>query len=201
MSASLSQILLRQPARATHEPLLRGRALRRGHLGVEFFLESFGAERLAALPAARIADHFPGLVVDGHRVGIGFDGELVPDVARRHAIAVAIESQSEIFVNQGFGNIAVVGREQWQGPQRLGLETIIGSLAGFAVLASVGDFLQPLARLRVDVAEIGEGAQRPEVLAHISDGAFDLTFLPGRGDMTGARDEIYTRGRRRESAD
>ena len=52
--------------RAFQIPLLRGRALRRGHLRVEFFLKAFGAEGLAAFPAARIAHDLAGLVVDGH---------------------------------------------------------------------------------------------------------------------------------------
>jgi hypothetical protein len=77
--------------------------------------------------------------------------------------------------------------------------TVIGSLAGLAVLASVGDFLEPSAHLRVHVAEIGERAQRPEVLAHISDGAFDFTFLPGCGNMAGARDEIILAGEGEEA--
>ena len=57
------------------------------------------------------------------------------------------------------------------------------------MLALVGDFFQPLARLRVHIGQIGEGAQRPEVLAHISDGSFDFAFFPGRRDVTGARNE------------
>src|SRR5947209_6404020 len=57
------------------------------------------------------------------------------------------------------------------------------------MLALIGNFLQPLSRLSIDVREIGEGTQRPEVLANITDGAFDLAFFPGRPNVTGSRYE------------
>ena len=44
--------------------------------------------------------------------------------------------------------------------------------------------------LRVHIGETGEVAQRPEVLPEITDGAFDFSFLPGRSDMTGTRNEV-----------
>jgi hypothetical protein len=46
-----------------------------------------------------------------------------------------------------------------QGPQKLGLEAFIGSLAGFSMLALVGDLIDPLPRLCVDVGQIGESSQ------------------------------------------
>ena len=42
--------------------------------------------------------------------------------------------------------------------------------------------------------EVGKRAQRPEVLPYISNGAFHFTFFPGRGDMTGARNETIFAG-------
>ena len=62
-------------------------------------------------------------------------------------------------------------------------------MPGFAMTALIGDFLQPLAGLSVHIGQIGEGAQRPEVLAHITDGSFDFAFLPSRRYVTGARNE------------
>ena len=41
----------------------------------------------------------------------------------------------------------------------------------FAMVPLVGDFLQPLPRLAIYVSQVGEGAQRPEILAQISDAA------------------------------
>src|SRR5437588_13020831 len=69
-----------------------------------------------------------------------------------------------------------------------GWKRSLGRLPGFAMTALVGDFVQPLAGLRVHIGQIGEGAQRPEVLAHITDRPFDFTFVPGRRPVTGARD-------------
>ena len=146
-------------------------AERGGRLSIEFFLEAFGAEGLPAFPAARIAHDLAGQIVNGHRGGIGFHGKLVADVAWRHTAAVAVEGQSQVLVYEGLGKIPVVRGGQRQGPKCLRLETVIGRLAGLAVLASVGDLLEPGARLRVDIAEVGKRTQRPEVLAHIPDGA------------------------------
>jgi hypothetical protein len=42
--------------------------------------------------------------------------------------------------------------------------------------ALIGDFGQPLPRLTIDVVQIGELAQRPEVLAKIPYGALDFSF-------------------------
>ena len=44
----------------------------------------------------------------------------------------------------------------------------------------VSNFFQPLAGLRVPIRQIDEGAQRPEVLAHIADRSFDFTFIEER---------------------
>ena len=54
------------------------------------------------------------LIVDGDRGSIGFEGEMAADIARRHAVAVAVERQSEIFVDQSFGGIAIVGHDHGQ---------------------------------------------------------------------------------------
>ena len=133
--------------------------------------------------------------------GVGFDGELLAHVTRGHAVPVAIEGETQIFMNERFGGIAVIGSIAGRGRESFGLETFVGRLAGFAMLALIGDFFQPLARLRVHIGQIGEGAQRPEVLAHIADGAFDFSFFPSRRDMTGARNEVVFAGEGEEARD
>ena len=70
-----------------------------------------------------------------------------------------------------------------------GLKAIHRPLAGFAMLALIGDFGQPLPRLAIHIVQIGELAQRPEVLAEIADGAFDFAFFPAAGRIAGARVE------------
>ena len=74
-------------------------------------------------------------------VSIGFDGEFSADIARWHAVAIAVEGEPDIFVDQRFGRVAVIGQQSRQRSQRLRLKTFIGWLAGFAVLALVGDLL------------------------------------------------------------
>src|SRR5271168_1065574 len=67
------------------------------------------------------------------------------------------------------------------------------------MLALVGNLVDPLACLCVDIGQIGEGSQRPEALAYIADGAFYFTFLPGSADMAGARNEAALAGEGEEA--
>src|SRR3954452_2976865 len=53
--------------------------------------------------------------------------------------------------------------------------------------ALIGDLGQPLPDLAIDIVEIGELAQGPEVLAEITDGTFDLAFFPTTGRVAGPR--------------
>ena len=59
------------------------------------------------------------------------------------------------------------------------MKTLLRPLAGLTVKALVGDFVPPLAGLAVDVGQVGERAQGPEIAADISDVFFDFPFLPG----------------------
>jgi hypothetical protein len=49
--------------------------------------------------------------------------------------------------------------------QGLGAKAFFRSLAGFAMAAPIGNFVKPVADLQVDVSQVGEGTQGPEVLA------------------------------------
>ena len=60
----------------------------------------------------------------------------------------------------------------------------------FPMLAPVGDFGEPLARLAIDIIQIREAARGPEVLANTADaGPLHFSFLPTRGWIAGTRDE------------
>jgi hypothetical protein len=52
------------------------------------------------------------------------------------------------------------------------------------MLALVGDIGEPLPHLTVGIMQISELAQRPEILAHISDGTFDFAFGEKRALQT-----------------
>jgi hypothetical protein len=69
-------------------------------------------------------------------------------------------------------------------------EPIDRAFARLAVHTLIGDFAQPLPHLPVHVVQIGELAQRPEVLAQVTDGAFDFSFLPSAGRIAGVRIEV-----------
>jgi hypothetical protein len=46
----------------------------------------------------------------------------------------------------------------------------------------------------IDIVQIGELAQRPEVLAKISDGALDFSFFPAAGGIAGMREKAELTG-------
>ncbi len=69
-------------------------------------------------------------------------------------------------------------------------------LAGFSVDAVVGNFVEPGSGLGIDIGQLGELPQGPEVLADIADATFfDLAFLPRSRDMAGARVEVVLAGK------
>ena len=64
----------------------------------------------------------------------------------------------------------------------------------------VGNLGQPLSRLAVHVMQVGELAQRPEILANVSDAAaFHLPFFPAAGRVAGPRDEVVFAGECQET--
>ena len=66
--------------------------------------------------------------------------------------------------------------------------------------AHVGDLGQPLPRLAVHIVQISELAQRPEILAHVSDtAAFHFSFLPATSLIAGPRDEVVFAGECQET--
>jgi hypothetical protein len=71
---------------------------------------------------------------------------------------------------------------------------------GFAMQALIGDFGQPLPRLAVHIVQIGELAQRPEVLADVSDAAaFHFSFFPAAGRIAGPRVKVVFAGEGQEA--
>ena len=114
-------------------------------------------------------------------------------------VTVAVERQTQVFVDQRFGGVAVVVRDDRQWPQSLGLETFERALTRLAMYPLIGDFCQPLPRLPVHVMQIGKLAQRPEILAKISDSALDFPFFPAAGGIAGMRVEAIFTGEGEET--
>ena len=57
---------------------------------------------------------------------------------------------------------------------------MVGTFSRFTMEPLIGDFIQPLPHLAIHVSQVGEGAQRPEVLAQVSDaGALNLALTEG----------------------
>lgn len=190
-----------QAIQRIEQPLLRlGTARRRPLLGEDLF-ETIGAESLAAPPRPRITDDLLNAIIDGDGTGIGLDRQPPANVAVWHTIAIGIKPKSEILVNEGFAGVAVVVRDDGQRPQGLRLETIERPLARLAVHALISDFGEPLPRLAINIMQIGELTQRPEVLAQVSNGAFHFSFFPTAGGIAGVREEAIFAGEAKESGE
>jgi len=116
-----------------------------------------------------------------------------------NTITIAIESQPEVLVDERFGGVAVVIGNDRQWPQCFRLEAFQRPFAGLAMQALIGDFGQPLPRLTIDIVQIGELAQRPEVLAKIKEDALDFSFFPAAGRIAGMREEAVFTGEGEES--
>jgi len=68
------------------------------------------------------------------------------------------------------------------------------------VQALVGNFVQPLPHLAIDIGEVGKLAERPEVLAEIADApAFDLAFFPARRRVAGSGKKATLAGEAQEA--
>ena len=64
----------------------------------------------------------------------------------------------------------------------------------------IGDFLQPLPGLAVHIGQIGEAAQRPEIMTEIADaGFFHFAFFPGGARIAGSRIEVVLAGKSQEA--
>jgi hypothetical protein len=92
------------------EALLRPRTFGCGTQVGQFGFESIGTQDLSPPPTAGIGDDFVDAVVDGDRTGIGLESEATADVAVGDTVAVAIEVQAEIFVNERLDRVAMVSR-------------------------------------------------------------------------------------------
>src|SRR5437773_2057186 len=129
------------------------------------------------------------LVIDGDGRRIRLHDEPATNVTRRHTVAITVKRQTEVFVHERVTTIAIVGCNRRQRPHGFRTKTFFGCLTGFAMTALIGDLLEPLASLRVDVGQVDEAAQRPEVLTHVADGALHFTFFPSSRHMTCTRNE------------
>jgi hypothetical protein len=116
------------------------------------------------------------------------------------AVTIAIELQAEIFVDQSLRRVPVIVKDHRQRAQGIGPEAVDGSLPGLLMEAHVGDFSLPLSRLAVHIVQVGELAQRPEILAHVSDAAaFHLSFFPATSLIAGPRDKVVFAGEGQET--
>jgi hypothetical protein len=108
--------------------------------------------------------------------GIGFERESAAHKTRGHTVAVSIEVQTQVFVDERLHLVAIVIGNDGQGAEGIGLESIDRPLSRFAVLTLVSDFCQPLSRLAIHIMQIGELTQRPETLARIPYGALHFSL-------------------------
>jgi hypothetical protein len=155
-------------------------------MGQQLFLETLCSQGLPASPAAGITDDFLVAMIERHRGSVGLDNEMLAHQMRWGAVTIAVELQANVLLHQGFGGVAVIGSKGRQGPEAIGTEAVARALAGLTVQALVGDLIQPLPDLAIDIRKVSKLAKGPEVLADVTDAtAFHLPLLPASGGIAG----------------
>ena len=111
------RFLRTDPREESAQALLRLRAAGGRTLGEQLGVKAFTAKRLAAPPAAEIADDFHALPViegDGRSVGLGH--QVLSDRAGRSVVTVGVKMPAQVLVDKDFGGVAVIGGQSWQRP-------------------------------------------------------------------------------------
>src|SRR6202011_2134222 len=96
----------------------------------------------------------------------------------RNTVTIAVKGEPQVFVDERFLGIAIIGKQGGQRPKSFGLKALVRNLVSFTMPALISDLIHPVTCLYVDISKVGERSQRPEVLANISDGAFYFPFFP-----------------------
>ena len=174
-----------------------GRGVERLPLDLEHRFLMDGIEHeLVAIIGACMAGDLDGAIENAH-AGIGSHQRQLPaDGFRRDGVVVEIEANIDGLVRTH--RLDPVGGERMQGRgQQTGLFFGEG-FADRAVVAArpaplMSDLIAPEQSLPVAFGQCGEGAARPEGIAHIADGAFHASFLIARAHLAGPWREVIVR--------
>ena len=148
-------------------------------------------QTLFAPPATPMGGDGAVLEVEGNVVMIGLDGEGFGNRPGGRRIGVAIAWDREIAMDLGDRGVPAIGHKHGQRTHRLGLKALDRAKPGGVVDTSVGHLGAPPIGLRLEGIEVGEDAQRPEVVANIMNGAFfDFAFFLGLPDIAGHRGDV-----------
>jgi hypothetical protein len=137
---------------------------------------------------------------DGDSAGGDLHLHRPPAGAIRHGVEVAADRHHAVS-----GDTALQGQHAVEGAgrQRLEVGALLGEMLGDDALGSgvptaVGELIQPLGELDVQVLEIAEAAGQEEVLAHVAEGPFDFALGFGAVRLAGLRQEAVVAGQGEE---
>lgn len=165
--------------------------------GVEERLDVGGVDDVvSATVVAGVSGDLVGAEVDGDVRGGGLQGEGAPDEGGRDAVEVGVERDAaEGAGAHGADDAGVVGRVGLGGEKGAFFgEQVDGSTQGGAVLADVGDLLEPGLHGGVGVGEGGEGAAGEEALLEVLGGVLDAALLVGAVGCAGDGPEAVMGG-------
>jgi hypothetical protein len=121
--------------------------------------------------------------------------------AIRHAVIVAADRDEAVMAHAAFelqhGVEAML--RQFLQLWLLGVERFGDNTLGGAVDPDVGDGVEPVDQLRVEIFEVAEAATEEEVLSDIAERSLDLALGFGPVRTTGTRLEAIVRGQRQQS--
>ena len=165
----------------------------------EEFLDVVGVFEVAvALVAAGVGGDEVVGVIEAEAVGEGVEGELLGGVEVGHGVAVGVQDDAAAVGDPNGAGDGDVGGHGWQRAQGGffgGGEEFGGLLAGFLVVADVGDGVEPVAAGGVDGAEaVREVESGEQVFLHVADEVFDAAFFVGFAHGAGAGFEAVVGG-------
>lgn len=112
------------------------------------------------------------LEIDGDGAVVSFDNHLPAYSPRGHGVGIGIEADGEVGIDLCRICVPAIGEKLRQGSQGLFLKAFDGSLSCCAMDSHIGDGVSPVVGLGLEVIQIGERSQGPEVVPDVMDNPF-----------------------------
>jgi len=146
-------------------------------------------ETFFALIGARVSGNGFVFEIDCEGAVVCFDNHLFGDGPRGHGIGIGIEADGEVGGDFCKSGVPAIREELGQGSEGLYLEAFDRSLPCCAMDSHIGDGVSPMLGLGLEVEEVFERAQGPEVMPDVvNDPFFHFALFVWASRITGPGD-------------
>ena len=125
-----------------------------------------------------------------------------PPRAVRHAVEIAVDGNHAVAGNASLEPQHGLERPGCQWPKRRALlgEMLGDNPSGRGMGARIGDLIEPLAELRVEIIKVAKAPAKEEVLADVAERTFNLALCLGPIRLAGLRQVAVVAGEREQRA-